>query len=335
MPDSQSGGKPLSESMLASASYDRAPRIGVVLSSFHGATEHDGTPIRGLADPRPVDAELTGAQFDAMLGKALELGSRGRRGSVPVFPDEWVVLKITSGPAATDPRLVDGLLRKLMEGGRGKRFTIADASPPGEVYTEMIRRLAARHPGVRLEYADLSTDAYLEVPAQRRTFAARNPQGVYAIPRTIRECDKLITLSPLQTSAVTGVALSVSSYWSMAPVSVYGPRREKLAGLGDPVDVLNDIYLHHPADYAILGGALHQDAAGVVRHNIVIAGGNALSVDAVGAAVMGFQPEQLPLFDKLEARGFGVANTDSIWTRGNEIEDARRPFRKPPPWNKS
>jgi hypothetical protein len=44
---------------------------------------------------------------------------------------------------------------------------------------------------------------------------------------------------------------------------------------------------------------------------------------------MGFDPEKLPLLDRLEARGFGVISPDSIWTRGNEIEQARKPFRKP------
>jgi hypothetical protein len=128
------------------------------------------------------------------------------------------------------------------------------------------------------------------------------------------------------------VALTVANYRALAPVSVYGPKLEGLFALGDPADVLIDLYLHHPADYAILGGPAHRDAAGEVRHNIVIAGANAVSVDTIGAAVMGFDPLKLPLLDLLEKRGFGVADPDAIWTRGNEVEEAHRPFRKPAAW---
>ena len=33
-----------------------------------------------------------------------------------------------------------------------------------------------------------------------------------------------------------------------------------------------------------------------------------------------------------EHRGFGSRDVDAIWVRGNEIEQARRPFRKPAGW---
>ena len=193
-----------------------------------------------------------------------------------------------------------------------------------------------KYKGVRLEHVNLETDAYLEVPAVRRTFAAKNPQGVYAIPKTIRECDQLITIGPLAMNPLTGIGLSVSQYWDIAPRSVYGERREKLMALGDPVDVLTDLYLHQPASYALLGGAEHWDGMGrAVRHNIVIAGANAIAVDAVGAAVMGMNAAKVPLLDKLEIRGFGVAATDAIWTHGNEIEEARKTMEPPPGWRQA
>jgi len=333
--------KPLEESMLASATWDAVPRVGIVTSSFKGGKEHDGTPITGLTDPQPNDATLTPAQTAAMLRRAIELSARGgaagggggRRASARTGPgaEDWIVFLITlTKEVETDPLLMAALLDDYARQRRGKRFTIAAGSPASPAYANIIRDLAARYPQIRFEFTDLSRDAYLQVPASRRTFAQRNPEGVYAVAKTIRECDRLISVAPLQTSKATGVALTVANYWAAAPAAVYGAGREKLLALGSSVDVLNDLYLHHPADFAILGGHLHRDAAGTVRHNIVIAGSNSVAVDAIGAAVMGFDPLKLPLLDRLEARGFGVAVTDSIWTRGNEIEEARRPFQKPP-----
>lgn len=338
MAGSQVGaGKRPSESMLASASVDSTPRVGIVLSSFRGATEHDGSHLAGLSDPRPVDSDLTLPQIEAMLRKAMELGSRGRRGGLPpVAPDEWVVLKVRIAPLlSTDSLWVQALLRTMVDAKRGKRFTIAAAAPVPPNYRDLITDFSARYSNLRFSYVNLLEDGYLQSAAPRRTFAARNPEAVYALSRTLRECDRLITFSPLATSKLTGVSLSVSNYWDFAPAEVYGAKREKLRDLGDPVDVLTDLYLHHPPDYAILAGSVHRDEAGEVRHNIAIAGTNALAVDTVGAAVMGFTPARLPLLDKLEARGFGVANPDVIWTRGNEIDEARRSFRRPAPWDQS
>lgn len=328
--------KPLEESMLASATWENVPRVGIVTSSFRGGKEHDGTAIPGLTDPQPTDAILNPAQTAALLRRAIELSGRGgggggRRGArAGAGSDEWIVFLITLTPEiSTDPMLMAALMEDYASQRRGKRFTIAAGAPATPEYEKLIRDLAARHSQIHFEFTNLALDAFLQVPAARRTFAQRNPEGVYAVSKAIRECDRLISVAPLQTSKVTGVALTTANYWAIAPASVYGQNRERLLALGSAVDVLTDLYLHHPADYAILGGHTHREASGPVNHNIVIAGANAVAVDAVGAAVMGFDPLKLPLLDRLEARGFGVAVTDSIWTRGNEIEEARRPFQKP------
>jgi uncharacterized protein (DUF362 family) len=327
------------ESMLASATIDAVPRVGIVLSSLREAQEHDGTKLAGLTDPCPPDAELTPARASAMLRKAIEFSARtvrpnsarsgaGRRR--PQGSDEWVVILIALSPQlSSDPVIVSALLDEYATQGRGKRFTVAAGAPPTAAWSDMLRSLAGRHKQLRFDFVDLSRDAWLEVPAPRRTYAAKNPHGVYAIAKTIRECDRLISVAPLATSPQTGIAVTVANYWSITPVEVYGANREKLLALGDPVDLLTDLYLHQPASFAIAGGSQHRDEQSSIRHNIVIAGTNAVAVDAVAAAVMGFDAAKLPLLDKLEARGFGVADPNAIWTRGNEIEEARRAFQKP------
>jgi hypothetical protein len=309
------------ESMLASASIDRTPRVGIVLSSFKGGEEHDGTPLAGLASPRPAGAALTDSELDALLRKAIELSRRGRRDGAQIDgigPEDWVVVRITP---SSDVRLVRSLLGILIAARQGKRFTVAGEAPAPAGAAAMLETLARGRRGLRFEYMNLDTAPYLTAPAVRRTFAANNPDGVYAIPKIIRECDKLITVTPLDEG-------SAPTYWSIAPRAAYGAEREKLLALGDRADVLCDLYLHHPPGYAILGGPAQ------VRHNLVIAGRNAVSVDAVGAAVMGLDTKKITLLDKLEARGFGIADPDSIWTRGNEIEEARRPMEKPAAWSK-
>src|ERR1051326_8818106 len=80
--------------IVASATVDTTPRVAIVLSSFRQGADHDGTPVRGLQHPRPVDADLSSGEVDAMVRKAIELAAT-RSGDLTstVEPDAWVVIK--------------------------------------------------------------------------------------------------------------------------------------------------------------------------------------------------------------------------------------------------
>lgn len=335
MADEQPRGKRgIDESMLASASIERTPQVGLVTSNFSGGKEHDGTAIAGLKSPRAVNAELSHEDMKALVDRALDLSRGGRRGGLgSIGPEDWVLLKVAVTPqVSTDVSMVRAVLERMIAARQGKRITIVEDSPAPAGYASMIATLAANHRTVRLEYLNLTEALCITAPPLRRTYASGNPSGAYAMAKLFRECDRIITVVPLRTNPAIGVALSAAAYVSFAPRSVYGEKREKLFALGDAADVVTDLYLQHPPDFAILGGPLHFDGT-AVRHNVIIAGRNGLAVDAVGAAVMGFDPRKIPLLDKLEARGFGVCDPDSIWTHGNEIEEARRPFAKPAGWS--
>jgi uncharacterized protein (DUF362 family) len=74
----------------------------------------------------------------------------------------------------------------------------------------------------------------------------------------------------------------------------YGFPKAGLLKLGQPDEVVVDLFSYHPADYAIAGGAWGVEGgwpsdpgARGVHHNVMVAGPNAVSVDAAGAAIMG------------------------------------------------
>jgi uncharacterized protein (DUF362 family) len=376
--------KKVEEWITASATFDRTPKVGIVLSSFAGSTEHDGTPLKGLAKPRPADAQLSDDEINAMVRKAIELGNTRRGGlATIVAPDDWVVIKTNIaacyglGPAdgpshnpyvpgsVSDLRVVKSVISFLVEHKRGSRITVAEGSAEwqpkersklstdgwttdwggaygGLSYRSMIEDFSRRHPSVEFDLVDLNFDEYFEAPAPGRAQAANNRQGIYAISKTIRSCDKLISIAPLKTDRACGVSLSAGNYLGIAPGACYGFPKKALDALGAPDDLVIDLFLHHPADYAVLGGSWGIEGEGPsapggesVHHNVVIAGPNATAVDTVASAVMGFDAKTLPYLDKLNRRGFGVTDIDSIWTRGNEVEQARRVFRKPSRWEKS
>lgn len=299
------------EWITAAASRDTAPRIGLIPSSYRGGEEMDGRKIRALAKPAGVTEPLSDAQWEDMLQLAVELGG-GRRGGLAtaVGREDWVVIKVNlrdcAEGASTDPRLVGGVLRHLASRGLGRRFTIVERTPCRSFdalgYRTLVRSLASRHPKLQFELVDLADAPSIEATVEGRPAASSNPRGEYRVPRLLRECDRVISMAPL------GPSLSMMNYLSFAP------------NASESGEAALDLFSFHPADYAIVSGAKGR--------NVVIAGSNALAVDAVSTALQGVDPTTIRHLDLAVKRGYGTNEAYSIWTRGTEIDEVKSEFGK-------
>lgn len=279
----------------------------------------------------------------------------------PTTSDAGASAKYIPG-SVTDLRLVRSLIGYLVEHKHGRRITIAEGSPvwkpiehsnasvdgwttewggafDGLSYKSLIEDLSGRHPDIEFDLVDLNFDATIEVPVSGRPLAAKNQDGIYHLPATIQECDRLISVSPLKIDPRTGVSLSLANYRGIAPGSQYGFPKTGLDQLGDADAIVADLFSLRPADYAIVGGSWGVEAdrpegTGIrsVRHNVIIAGPNAVGVDAVAAAVMGFDPSKIEHLRYAESLGLGGWDTDTIWIKGAEIDEARREFWRPSGW---
>jgi hypothetical protein len=264
--------------------------------------------------------------------------------------------------SVTDLRLVRSLIGYLVEHKHGRRITIAEGSAgwkpvehskasvdgwttpwggafDGLSYKGLIESLSSRHPDIEFDLVDLNFDGTIEAPVSGRPLAAKNQDGMYHLPATIQECDRLISVSPLKIDPRTGVSLSLANYRGIAPGSQYGFPKTGLDLLGDADATLADLFSLRPADYAIVGGSWGVEAdrpggTGIrsLRHNVIIAGPNSVGVDAVTAAVMGFDPSKIEHLRYAESLGLGGWDTDMIWIKGAEIDEARREFWRPSGW---
>ena len=79
----------------------------------------------------------------------------------------------------------------------------------------------------------------------------------------------------------------------------------------------------HVPEYAVVGGRRAFRDGKAIVHNVVVAGTIPAAVDAVGAALLGLKPEAVPLLQLARKRGYGDPDLDTIWIRGNEVDEAR------------
>jgi uncharacterized protein (DUF362 family) len=119
----------------------------------------------------------------------------------------------------------------------------------------------------------------------------------------------------------------------IAPGATYGFPKDKLLALGTQDELMIDLLAYRPADFALVGGSwgIEGDNASV-HYNVMVAGMKAVCVDAVAAAVMGFEAASLPFLALGDKKGFGDSDQDIIWMRGNTLDDAKREFKKATGW---
>ena len=120
--------------------------------------------------------------------------------------------------------MVRSLIEFLVEHKCGARFTIAEGSDEwqprerskaavdgwntewggefgGLSYDKMIRELSQKYPQIAFDRVDLNFDEAIELPLRAKALA-------YFIPKTIQQCDRIITVAPLATSEQTGYRFS-------------------------------------------------------------------------------------------------------------------------------
>lgn len=306
--------------IVAGATQDPTPRVGIVLSSFKEGEDHDGTKIPGLASPQPATAELSDAQFEAMALKAIEVGGmKSAEFWETVEPEGWVL--ILTRPQA-DPRLALATLNSIASHKRGVRFTVASrlakAGNWNQAYTKIIGDMSAKYPKLRFELVDLNTAPTVELPVNGK------PGVTNSIPKVLQQCDTLISISPLATGAEHGVALSIANYATLVTKPV------------TTSEGLMDLFDYRPSDLALVGGSLGTQGDGTsVHHNVVVAGMKAVAVDSIAASIMGFKPAGLKFLELGQKQGFGAWDPDEIWMRGSDIEAAKKEFKKPAGWPKA
>ncbi len=206
--------------------------------------------------------------------------------------------------------------------------------------------------GVQVEIVDLNYDDWvgtggvragepLPVPDPNQTGITwyQRPEGYY-VSKTLLEVDKLVNVAAMKTHNTPGITLLHKQYVGTYMQRAYGERSNSKAGLhqyGDE-NVLRgavDLFSYRPTDYGILESFWGTEGAGPqwgknVQHNIVIAGGDPVAVDAVGAVAMGYNPADLEFLHLSAAKGFGTFDLDHIHIVGDPLAEVARDYEKTP-----
>jgi len=189
----------------------------------------------------------------------------------------------------------------------------------------------------------------------------------YVFNETLLEADVLVTVQRMKTHPTTEVTLGMKNLLGLLPSK---PARLHTRGLihyreldWEKVRALNpeekgfmsvlegkgmliwddevcrrrivDVNTAFPASFTVLDGVIAMEKSGPwdgvpVESNLVVVGYNALTTDAVGAALMGFNPIPMPLFKMAEEGGLGIRDPRMIDVLGETIAEAMFPCQPAP-----
>lgn len=275
--------------------------------------------------------QVQGERVEDAVRRAIELAG----GLPPLSPASTVLLKpnvvgpLPSGSGhVTDARVTEAVARIVLE-QKPRRVIIGEGSSVGydfpgrrdSLHCMQANGTAGVARRLGLDLVDLNRDERVQVQV-----ADAFVMDSFGVAKTALEADVIICLPVAKTHVRTGITCGLKNMKGVLP----GDEKKRTHRLGLDraiVDLNRIVKPHFTIVDAIVGvQGTHSDPEDRVPLGRVIAGRDVVAVDAVSAAVMGFDVEQI-LHVRLAAEaGLGVADLAEIRVVGEEIAQARRSF---------
>jgi len=188
--------------------------------------------------------------------------------------------------------------------------------------------------GVRLIDFDQEAPMEIRVPAGKLVKKMK-------VPSILKEFDFIISIPVMKTHMHTRVTLSIKNMkgilWRKEKARFHQLRQERKDSRGfKELDIaiseMASVLLPH---FAIIDGTVGMEGMGPAygkakKAGVIVAGGNALSADAVAARLMGFTPEKVPHLKLSAEKDLGEIRLTKILIEPEDYLKWETPFDPPP-----
>lgn len=278
---------------------------------------------------------------------------------------ERIMLKpnlVGEGPSVTTKLVVVKTLAQLMQKA-GKRVLIGEGSTAadgfnmkeGILYRTNNQELLDEMQQFifdKLGYTELARS--MDIPLinlhSGELVTVKVPHGlVYdeiTLHRSLVEIDLLCSVPMMKTHVVSTVTLGMKNLMGLYPGTVYSCPRILVHDKAEPgspgvaFEVI-DMVRANKLGLVVIDGSMAMEGNGpshgkVIKMDVIIAGTNPLATDMIAAGVMGFEPDEIPMFAWANKVGMPPHTLEEIEVRGQQLDSVRRNFVKPQvvPWRK-
>jgi uncharacterized protein (DUF362 family) len=161
------------------------------------------------------------------------------------------------------------------------------------------------------------------------------------IHRSLTEIDLLCSVPIMKNHALAQVTLGMKNLVGVFPGTVYCSVRACMHDLASKVEpsgtaapVVDMVRANKLGLVVVVDASTAMEGQGPsqgtpVKMGLIIAGTNPLATDMVSASLMGFEPEEVPMFAWANKAGMKPARLDEIEVRGEKLDSVRRKFARP------
>jgi uncharacterized protein (DUF362 family) len=289
-----------------------------------------------VAFPPPGDARvavLAASNYDGPLEATVLDGLRAIgadvRGANILLKPNLVEFDPTTA-VNTDPRLIAASVLALRRLGA---VSVRVGEGPGhrrDVQDVVTRSgLADVLADVDASFVDLNTAAIRRVRLRSRY----TDLGELWLPTPVLDADVVVSMPKMKTHHWAGVTLSLKNLFGTLPGRIYGWPKNILHWAGIEQSIL-DIAGSVRPDYAIIDGIVGMEGNGPISGEPIASGvlvfaDDPVAADAVGATLMGFDPERIAYISEA-GRFLGQVDRSQIEQRGEDPERLANTFSPPP-----
>jgi uncharacterized protein (DUF362 family) len=262
-------------------------------------------------------------------------------GNVVLIKPNVLAGKDASTGATTSPEIVGTITEMCYEAG-AKKVIIAESSNWGidtfEAfkacgYFEMAEKVGA-------ELLDLKKDKIVE------RFIDGYVLKKVRIPKTILDVDTVINIPVLKTHSMTKVTLSLKNVAvgistdndkqkCLHRIGIFPALSSEMSKKGSFLDYsIADINMISRSELVVIDGLIGLQGLGApllgkpVNSNIIIAGFNRVSVDAVGSKIIGYEALEINHIKLAADKGLGEMDIKKLKIRGENLSDSLINFEK-------
>jgi uncharacterized protein (DUF362 family) len=294
------------------------------------------TPWDEAAFPPPGDARvavLTASDYEGPLETTVLEGLRAIgadvRGADVLLKPNLVEFDPTTA-INTDPRLIAASVLALRRLGASS-VRVGEGPGHRRDLQDVLTRsgLTDALAGVDAAFVDLNTAAVRRVILRSRY----TDLGELWLPTPVLDADVVISMPKMKTHHWALVTLSLKNLFGTLPGRVYGWPKNILHWAGIEPSILDIAAAVRPA-YAIIDGIVGMEGNGPisgdpVESGILVFADDPVAADAVGASLMGLDPEQIPYIAEA-GRFLGQVDRSLIEQRGEDPDRLTKVFAPPP-----
>ena len=242
-------------------------------------------------------------------------------GTVFIKPNIVVAVPFEHSPAElTDPRIIASAVRYFYEKGASK--VIVGERPAWGGSCHDAYRVSGVGKAIQesgAELCDLDQEPEVWVPVDGHVFKE------IRLPKVLVEADLLVNIPKAKTHFLTGVTVGIKNLFgciSYEDRKKFHREMDLAAVLADLLKALSPGLTLVDAVQVMEGFGPHAGTA--VEMGLIIAGPDAVSVDAVGTYIMGVDPGSLAVLQSVKKMGLGTIELNDITVIGENPEAVRR-----------